>query len=366
MNILYLIAIKVKENRSIGFYEIFDLPRRFALLLYELLEKEALINENKGDSTTKDRWAALDELRGFAVLLLIIFNGFYLFSSAPEWLRHAPIGKYHIADMVAPLFLFAVGLAYPLSFKKRAGRDGKFSAILHVFKRGLILILFGSVGDWLINRNFSFHWGTLEMIGLCGILALPSLLLKPLERIGLAICSVIIWQVLLGWPGIPELVNIHNSMGGPVATISWVSAVMIASAFSEWKKEFSKSEYLSGIITLGIILHLLAAGAKNLFVTDKLIVNAPYMLFSLELAVATFVFFYLKELCGFKPLPLLNSLGKNALALYMLSGVINQLCLSAFGADMSFPQLIVVAILQILLNIGIGLQLARRKIYFAL
>lgn len=313
-----------------------------------------------------DRWNAIDELRGFAVLMLIVFNGFYLFSSAPFWLGHAPAGKYHAADMIAPLFLFAVGLSYFLSFKKRAVRDGKLSAVAHVFRRGLVLIIFGTVGDWLMNRNFSFHWGTLEMIGLCGIFAMPALALEPIERICLAICLIIFWQILLGCPGVADAIGISKSMGGPFAAISWMSAVMIASSFSEWKKKLVNSDYISRIMALAIILHLLAVGAKNLFVINKLTVNAPYMLFSLELSMATFLFFYLKETLGFKPLPLLNSLGKNALAIYMLSGVVNKLALGAFGADISLIRLLTVAFLQIMLVIGIGLQLDRKKVYFSL
>lgn len=267
--------------------------------------------------------------------------------------------------MIAPLFLFAVGLSYSLSFKKRAKRNGKFSAILHVFKRGIILILFGSIGSWLINRSFNFQWGTLEMIGLCGIISLPSLILKPTERICLAICLIIFWQAIIGWPEITNSIY-QKSMGGPAATISWVSAVLIASSFSNWKKRLGDSEFISRIIVLGIILHLLANGAKYLFVTNKLLVNAPYILLSLELTVITFIVFYLKELLRSNPLPLLGSLSKNALALYMISGVINKLSINAFGTDIPLPQLITVAICQIILNIAIALQLDRKKIYLAL
>lgn len=324
------------------------------------------MDENKGNLTPKTRWKAADELRGFAILLLFIFNGFHSFSATPLWLKHAPVGKYFIFDMVAPLFLFAVGLSYVMSFEKRSALDGKLSAILHIFKRGLILILFGSVGDWLVNQNFSFHWGTLEMIGLCGIIALPAMILLPLKRISLAFALIIIWQMLLGSPGITETIGIHSSMGGPVATISWVSSLLIASAFCQWKDKLGKSEYFSTVFVTILVLHLMAVGSQSLFVINKLTVNAPYMFFSLQLTVTTFFIFYLKELYGFRPLSILESLGKNALTLYMISGVTNKLFLMAFGPDISFLQLVAVAACQILLNLGIGLQLDRRKIYFAL
>jgi len=324
------------------------------------------MDENKSKVAVKDRWNAVDELRGFAVLLLFTFNGFYSFSNTPTWLSHAPAGNYFIFDMVAPLFLFAVGLSYSMSFKKRSERDGKLSAILHVFKRGLTLILFGTLGDWLVSRNFTFHWGTLQMIGLCGILALPSLLLRPMERIGLAICSIIIWQIMLGWPGLPDLMVTRAIMGGPVATISWFSAVLIASAFSDWKKELKNSEFFSFILMAIVTMHLLAVGARSLFISEKLTVNAPYMLFSLQLTLTTFLFFYLKELYGFQPMMILKTLGKNALLLYMISGVINKLVLVAIGTNISLPQLLIVASSQILLNIAIGIQLDRKKIYLAL
>lgn len=324
------------------------------------------MDENKGELEAKSRWKAVDELRGFAVLLLFIFNGFYSFANTPFWLRHATAGKYFIFDMVAPLFLFAVGLSYSLSFKKRSGRDGKSSAILHVFKRGLLLILFGTVGDWLVYRNFDFHWGTLEMIGLCGIAALPALFLAPMKRISLAIGLITVWQILLGLPGIPESLGVSVTMGGPGATLSWMSAVLMASAFSEWKNTTRNSEYFSFTLIAILTMHLLFIGSGSLHATDKSTVNAPYMFYSLQLALSAFFIFYLKELYGFKPLEILESLGKNALLLYMISGVMNKLALLAFGGQISVLQLIMVATLQVALNIGIGIQLDRRKIYLAL
>lgn len=321
---------------------------------------------NKGELPAKSRWKVIDELRGFAVLLLFIFNGFYSFSSTPLWLRHAPAGKYFIFDMVAPLFLFAVGLSYSLSFQRRSECDGKSSAILHVFKRGLLLIFFGTFGDWIIYRNFDFHWGTLEMIGLCGIVALPTLFLNPMKRISLAIGLIVLWHTLLGWPGIPELLSVSAGMAGPGATLSWMSAVLIASAFSEWRITMRNSEYFSIILVTILVLHMLFIGSGGLDIIDKSVVNAPYMFYSLQLALSAFYIFYLKELYGFKPLKILESLGKNALLLYMISGVINKLSLIALGGQISIPQLVTAATFQALLCIGIGLQLDRRKIYLAL
>lgn len=324
------------------------------------------MDENKGELPGKSRWKAVDELRGFAVLLLFAFNGFYSFSNTPLWLRHAPAGKYFIFDMVAPLFLFAVGLSYSLSFKKRSERDGMPSAILHVFKRGLLLIFFGIVGDWLVYRNFDFHWGTLEMIGLCGIAALPTLFLTPMKRISLAIGLVVLWQNLLGFPEITESLGVSASMGGPAATLSWMSAILIASAFSEWKISMRNSEYFSFALVTILVLHLLFIGAGNLHDVNKSAVNAPYMFYSLQLAMTAFYIFYLKELYEFKPLAILESLGKNALLLYMISGVMNKLTLTILGGQISTLQLLAVASFQVLLCIGIGLQLDRKKIYISL
>lgn len=324
------------------------------------------MNENKSDLPEKDRWNAIDELRGFAVLLLFAFNGFHSYSNAPAWLDHAPIGKYFIFDLVAPLFLFAVGLSYSLSFKKRSERDGKTSAVLNVFRRNLLLIFFGTVGGWLINWKLSFYWGTLEMIGLCGIAALPFLTLSPARRIFMALWLVVMWQLLLGVPGMTEIIGVRYTMGGPASVISWMSALLIASAFSDWKNSLRKSEYFSGVLTVILILHLLMVAERNFFVINKLIVNAPYILYSLQLALTTFFFFYLKEQYGFQPLPVLKTLGKNALVLYMTSGVTDRIFLAWLGADTSLPQLTIVAICQILLNIGIAVYLDRNKIYISL
>ena len=314
------------------------------------------------------RWVALDEFRGFAVLLLIVFNGFYGFALTPGWLDHAPAGHYHIADLIAPLFLFAVGLAYPLSLRKRRERDGRTSAAIHAIRRGVTLIAFGALGDCLIAGpgHPVFNWGTLEMIGLCCIVAFLMLDWKPIYRILAGIGLLGAWQNILGFPHFASLLGVHYDMGGPCAVLSWVSVVLIASAVCDWRSACSAAGYVLRTVLAAAVVSVLAWDALHFAVISKYTVSASYILVSLVGCFTCFFLFSLKERFGIRPVALLNSLGKNALVLYMVSGILNKLAITAAGPSVSLVLLPFVAMIQIFIMISLGLFMDRKKIIIAL
>lgn len=107
-------------------------------------------------STTGIRSYALDALRGFAILTMIL-SGSISFGNLPAWMYHAqvppPLHKFIPSipgitwvDLVFPFFLFAMGAAFPLALSKKI-KDDKvpFNLILQVFKRGLLLCFFAIV-----------------------------------------------------------------------------------------------------------------------------------------------------------------------------------------------------------------------------
>ncbi|MBU6141618.1 DUF5009 domain-containing protein [Patescibacteria group bacterium] len=316
----------------------------------------------------QSRWAALDEFRGFAVLLLIIFNGFYGFTLTPGWLDHAPAGHYHIADLIAPLFLFAVGLAYPLSLRKRRERDGRTAAAIHAIRRGVTLIAFGAVGDCLIAGpgHPVFNWGTLEMIGLCCIAAFPMLDWKPIYRILAGIGSLVVWQNILGFPHLASSLGVHYDMGGPCAVLSWMSIVLIASAVCDWRSTCAPARYVLRVLVTAAAIAVLAWDALHFAVVSKYSVSSSYILVSLAGCFAFFFLFSLKEGFAVRPVALLNSLGKNALVLYMVSGILNKLATSAVGSSVPLILLPVVALIQACIMIALGLSMDRKKIIIAL
>lgn len=316
------------------------------------------------ESNVRDRLPTLDIFRGIAVLSLIVFNGFYGFTNAPGWLTHAKWGGYTFADLIAPLFLFAVGMAMQLSLRKRFERDGLKATAKHVMFRGFLLISFGTIGDFLCFWDLDLHWGTLEMIGGATMISAPLIIcLSPWKRIYAGL-----W-IILGWFFLNALSNpLHShiakfTMGGPGAVIAWSSIAIIGSAISEFLTDPKTSRsYTKAILTvfLGSGLIFLLFNMIGVL-PNKNLVNSPYLALSVCLCCALLVMS-----SAFSNFSVLRSAlvpyGKNALAMYMISGSMNQLLQLSFSPDISLNQLLPYSLLLILTASGIIFRLNSKNI----
>lgn len=137
--------------------------------------------------TTINRADALDALRGFAIITMIL-SGSIPFSgeaALPGWMYHAQLPPPdHVfnpnnpgitwVDLVFPFFLFSMGAAFPFSLSRRMDiGDSKLKLILNSFLRGLLLVFFAIILQHLKPYALS---GTPQMnewlIGLFGFIAL--------------------------------------------------------------------------------------------------------------------------------------------------------------------------------------------------
>lgn len=112
--------------------------------------------ENTIFATSQKRAYALDALRGFAVLTMIL-SGTIAYRILPAWMYHAqvppPNHNYNPnlpgltwVDLVFPLFLFSMGAAIPLALSRRlAKKVSHVEIILHILKRGFFLGTFAIV-----------------------------------------------------------------------------------------------------------------------------------------------------------------------------------------------------------------------------
>lgn len=86
--------------------------------------------ENMKEVSTKQRFAALDALRGWAILAMVL-SGILPFGVLPNWMYHAqlppPEHRFNPAisgltwvDLVFPFFLFALGAALPIALRRVA------------------------------------------------------------------------------------------------------------------------------------------------------------------------------------------------------------------------------------------------------
>lgn len=71
-----------------------------------------------------NRIASIDQFRGFAILTMVLVNYLGGVQLSPVWLQHAPDIGLTFPDLVAPLFIFAIGLTFGMSFHRRLEHEG--------------------------------------------------------------------------------------------------------------------------------------------------------------------------------------------------------------------------------------------------
>ena len=130
------------------------------------------------------RLIALDALRGLAVAGMIVANSPGSWSVAYSQLDHAVWNGFTAADMVFPIFLFAVGMAVGLSFPRPLSDADKARSWARLARRTLALIALGLVLNLLAGLSLSHLRipGILQRIGLCYAIGAGLVLLTARRR----------------------------------------------------------------------------------------------------------------------------------------------------------------------------------------
>ena len=133
------------------------------------------------------RSQAIDQFRGLAIVLMVLANYLAGIGWIPAWLKHAPDIGLTVTDLVASLFIFAIGLTYGSSFRRRLLREGANKTYQHFIIRWAALIGIGalfSAGEIAVVGEPSVNWGVLQAIGVAGMVTLPFLRLPLLTAWG--------------------------------------------------------------------------------------------------------------------------------------------------------------------------------------
>jgi predicted acyltransferase len=126
---------------------------------------------------TGQRLGSLDAFRGFAIAGMVLVNnpGSWRFIHGP--LAHAEWNGCTFTDLIFPFFLFAAGLAMTLSLGRRAQESGSRWALLRTLaRRAAVIFLIGLA----LNLIPSFHLATLRIPGVLQRIALTIILAAPL------------------------------------------------------------------------------------------------------------------------------------------------------------------------------------------
>ena len=273
-------------------------------------------------SGSKNRISAIDQFRGFAILLMILADYLNNISGIPGWLKHAPDIGYTIIDLVAPLFIFAIGLTFGLSFRRRLEGSGGWKTYNHFISRKLALIGLGfliTLGG-VLTKNYppTANWGLLQALGAAGLISLPFIKISPKYRWIFGLLLLVLYQLLLESFWQPEVLSaVHN---GPYGALSWGALMIIATSMGDVYLDRKKGQHLPPWISL--VLLILGALLVFFIPLSKSRASASYMLVSLGLCGLIFFIFHLLDTKYQIQLPLLTNFGKNPLLLYLLHGII--------------------------------------------
>lgn len=267
------------------------------------------------------RISAIDQFRGFAILLMVLANYFNNISTLPAWLKHAPDIGYTINDLVAPLFVFAIGLTFGMSFRRRHARDGAWRAYNHFFSRNLALVGLGFLitlgGVLTSNYPPETNWGLLQALGAAGLITLPFIQIKASYRWLIGLIILVGYQLLLDQYWLDQVINaVHN---GPQGALSWGAMLIIATSLGDLYQQEERRQYFSWFSLILVIAGSLLALAVPL---SKHRASASYVLLSLGLSGLTFYTFHLLESRNRFSIPILTEWGKNPLLLYIIHGIL--------------------------------------------
>ena len=264
------------------------------------------------------RIASIDAFRGFAILTMVLANYLAGVQWVPAWLKHAPDVGLTVIDLIAPFFIFAIGLTYGLSARRRIERDGWLQTASHFGMRYLAILGLGaliSTAEFYFGQSDSIiSWGVLQAIGMAGLVTLAFIRLPAWARAVAGLAILGIYQVLLNryWLG----TVLASSHGGLLGAISWSGMLLLATALADsFHRRNADLKTLIGLAALALVAGLAltpwAPVSKNR-------VSASYVLVSLAasgLIYAAFVL--LVDRLGLN-LRLLSAWGKNPILLYFL------------------------------------------------
>ncbi len=171
-----------------------------------------------------NRALGLDALRGFAILAMFL-SGLLPFynNTLPSWMYHAqlppPLHKFDPSlpgitwvDLVFPMFLFAMGAAFPLALSKRLeSGTSKFKIVSQIIGRGLLLAGFAiyiqHIKPYALNPSPGLYEWLIALLGFA--LLFPVLLrlpknISPKLKIGIKAIGLIAIIFLLAFLKYPD------------------------------------------------------------------------------------------------------------------------------------------------------------------
>ncbi len=255
------------------------------------------------------RLDAIDQFRGFAILLMVLADYLSRIQSVPAWLKHAAWGRgLTVVDLVGSMFIFAMGLVYRPSLQRRLRRDGSQQTILHFIRRYLALIGIGML------TPVGYYWGLFQTIGVAGLISLLVIWLPTPLRLVIGLIGLGGYQIWL------DKILIEQIPDTPwcivEGAVSWAMMLILASVLADFYHNRSRGHWIYSLGSL-TLLGLGIALSKWVEVSHYY-VSATFVLISLGASGILFIVFHLLTEVLRVRLPILIAWGKNPLVLYVL------------------------------------------------
>ena len=264
------------------------------------------------------RISSIDQFRGFAILTMVPANFMVGIQIIPAWLKHAPDIGLTVIDLIAPFFIFAIGLTYALAFNRRFERDGAFKTYTYFLTRYLAIIGLGAIisaGETAVGENPSgIDWGVLQAIGMAGLVTLLVIRLPSIYRWLIGAGILVVYQLILDHFLLD--LTLRSPHGGLFGSLDWSAMMILGTALADLfhgqeraKKAFPWASL--AVLAVGIV-------AAAFLPVSKHRVSASYVLISLGISALLFLLFHwISDIRNWNSRFLL-AWGKNPLILYFL------------------------------------------------
>lgn len=244
------------------------------------------------------RYTSIDAFRGFAVAAMIFFNILNLFQGIPEWLRHAEGNGLTFVDLVAPFFLFIVGVCLWISYSRRKTKRSELTK--RVLKRVGILLFAGLFFDTVTSIAFNPEhtlviapvWGVLEAIALAYLIAFIFIRFNWKVRIAISFLLIGIYSIL---SLLPEFISQVQALphGNLPGVISWSFIVLIGTVFGQFLLEKKRENKFTMILaTGGVVLLILGVLLNFAIPINKTLVSSSYSVVAAGFSALFFAAFY--------------------------------------------------------------------------
>lgn len=218
------------------------------------------------------RNVVIDMLRALTMFVMIFVNDFWKIHDVPHFLDHARFGEdfLGVADVVFPLFLFAVGLSIPYAIASREAKNFSFESTLkHIFSRTVALFIMGlfiTNSEYRLDESLFYSIGVywlimvVSFIGLWNYYSKEMLSRFPYILLFIKICALI-GLLFLAFTFRSKTGEVFGEYWGILGTIGW--CYLICSLLYLLFKE--NRRILIGILALFLLINLLVTPLNDTY-----------------------------------------------------------------------------------------------------